>query len=79
MTGGIIVSRINSTLVLTCRSSGGRPLPTISWQSSGHRLLQGNQVRTVILSIREAFKKKKFVTGGVGPRVFVTNKKKKPK
>ena len=42
VTGGVIVARINSTLVLTCRSTGGRPLPTLSWQSSSPRVLQGN-------------------------------------
>ena len=44
VTGGVIAARINSTLVLKCKSTGGRPLPTLSWQSSGyHRPLQGNQ------------------------------------
>ena len=44
VTGGVLVARANSTLVLTCRSQGGRPLPSLSWQSSRHRPLQGNQV-----------------------------------
>ena len=34
VTSGVIVARINSTLVLKCKSSGGRPLPTLSWQNS---------------------------------------------
>jgi len=51
VTSGVIVARINSTLVLKCKSSGGRPLPTLSWQSSGHRPLQGNQTVSVGSSV----------------------------
>ena len=47
VSGGVLVARINSSLVLTCRSTGGRPLPTLSWQSSGHRPVQGNQTVSV--------------------------------
>jgi len=48
VTSGVIVARINSTLVLKCVSSGGRPVPTLSWQSSGHhRPLKGNQTVSV--------------------------------
>jgi len=51
VTSGVIVARINSTLILKCKSSGGRPLPTLSWQSSGHRPLQGNQTVSVGSSV----------------------------
>ena len=59
VTGGVIVARINSSLVLTCRSTGGRPLPTLSWQSSSPRILQGtsslsssSQVSSVVVISR---------------------------
>ena len=35
VTGGVLVTRINSTVVVRCKAAGGDPAPSLAWTMSG--------------------------------------------
>jgi hypothetical protein len=44
VSGKVVSGRLNASLVLTCKSFGGRPLPTHKWQLNGETTVQVNLI-----------------------------------
>ena len=40
ISGKVVSGRVNASIVLTCKSFGGRPLPTHSWELNGVSTVQ---------------------------------------